>query len=61
MSKWEVDWSFEDFNIIMKVEAEDEYKAEVISQDKLMELGIDTRKFMLYETTIDEVVSGEGE
>ena len=55
MSKWEVDWSFEDFNITMKVEAEDEYKAEVISQDKLMELGIDTRKFMLYETTIDPV------
>jgi hypothetical protein len=53
MSKWEVDWSFEDFNLVMIVEAEDEYQAEVISQDKLMSVGIDTRNFMLYETTID--------
>jgi hypothetical protein len=56
MSKWEVDWSFEDFNLVMIVEAEDEYQAEVVSQDKLMSVGIDTRNFMLYETTIDPIV-----
>jgi hypothetical protein len=56
MSKWEVDWSFEDFNLVMIVEAEDEYQAEVISQNKLMSVGIDTCNFMLYETTIDPIV-----
>jgi hypothetical protein len=56
MSKWEVDWEFEDFRIVMIVEAKDEYQAEVVSQDKLMSVGIDTRNFMLYETTIDPIV-----
>jgi hypothetical protein len=55
MSSFEVDFSFEDFNLVTVVEAVDEYEAEVIARDKLAVTGIDVNSFLLYETTIEEV------
>jgi hypothetical protein len=54
MNEFEVDFLFEDLRIIMPVIANDEYEAEIIAQDKLMENGIDTTKLFLYETTINQ-------
>jgi hypothetical protein len=53
MSQFEVDFSFEDFNIITVVSAKDEFEAEVIATEKLANSGIDTKKFLLYETTVN--------
>ena len=53
--KFEVDFSFEDFNIITVVSAEDEYEAEEKAYKTLDKWGIQTKSFMLYEITIDPV------
>ena len=53
--KFEVDFSFEDFNIIIVVSAKDEYEAEEVAYKTLDKWGIQTKSFFLYEITIDPV------